>query len=133
MLHGGFVAVAGTKLHTLGLFLMMCAIEAVFTILICQVGTICQCVLFKTFVMLVLLSFQTIVHTTLCLSILSHRLTLIPPPSSINARRYSYFVMFVLCGTKCRSVFWELRAVLFFATLFTNIFVVIFKCNFYCC
>ena len=32
-------------------------------------GTICRCVLFRTFVMLVLLSFQTIVHTTLCLCV----------------------------------------------------------------
>ena len=32
VLHGGFVAVVGTKLRTLGLFLMMCAM---LTILIC--------------------------------------------------------------------------------------------------
>ena len=37
--------------------------------------------------------------------------------------------VFVLCGTKYQSVFWELRAVLFLATLFTDISVVIFKCN----
>ena len=37
--------------------------------------------------------------------------------------------VFVLCRTKYQSVFWKLRAILFFATLFTNIFVVIFERN----
>ena len=43
----------------------------------------------------------------------SHNFTLIPPPSSINARQYSYLSVLVLCGTKYQSVVWELRAVLF--------------------
>ena len=47
----------------------VCAIESCVYHPYLPGGTICQCVLFKTFVMLVLLSFQTIVHTTLCLRV----------------------------------------------------------------
>ena len=82
MLQGGFVAVAGTKLRTLGLFRMMCAIESCVYHPYLPGGTICQCVLFKTFVMLVLISFQTIVHTALCLRI--EKLSYPHTPTFIN-------------------------------------------------
>ena len=42
---------------------MMCAIESCVYRPYLPGGTICWCVLFRTFVMLVLLSFQTIVHS----------------------------------------------------------------------
>ena len=56
--HAAWVAVTGTKLRTLGLFFMMCAIESCVYYPYLPGGTICQCVLFKTFIMLVLLSFK---------------------------------------------------------------------------
>ena len=80
--------------------------------------------------MLVLLSFQTIVHTTLCL-----RVAIILPSyphlhqSILMLDDTLILSVFALCGTKYQSVFWELRAVLFLATLFTDISVVIFKCS----
>ena len=78
--------------------------------------------------MLVLLSFQTIVHTTLCLCV---AIVLPSYPHHHQSMLDDIIIVsvFVLCGTKYQSVFWELRAVLFFATLFTNTFVAIFKCN----
>ena len=122
------MAVARTKLCTLGLFLMMCAIESCVYHPYLPGGTICQCVLFKTFVMLVLLSFQTIVHTTLCLCVA----IVLPSYSHLHQSMLDdtlILSVFVLCGTKYQSVFWELRAVLLLTTLFTDISVEIFKCN----
>ena len=107
------MAVAGTKLRTLDLFLVMCAIESCVYHPYLPGGTICQCVLFKTFVMLVLLNFQTIVHTTLCL-----RVAIVLPsyPHLHQSMLNDILILsvFVLCGTKYQTVFWELRAVLFF-------------------
>ena len=123
VLHRGFVAVAGNKLRTLGLFLIMCAIESCVYHPYLPGGTICRCVLFRTFFMLVLLSFQTTVHTTLCL-----RVAIILPPSSL-LNDILILSVFVVCGTKYQSVFWELKAVLFLVMLFTDISVIIFKCN----
>ena len=99
VLHGGFVEVTGTKLRTLGLFLMMCAIESCVYHPYLPGGTICQCVLFKTFVMLVLLSFQTIVHTTLCLCVA----IVLPSYPHLHQSMLDdilILLMFVLCGTK---------------------------------
>ena len=122
------------------LFLMMCAIESCVYHPYLPGGTICRCVLFRTFVMLVLLSFQTIVHTTLCL-----RVAIILPsyPHLHQSMLDDTLILsvFALCGTKYQSVFWELRAVLFLATLFTDISVVILnviyllfcRCNYNCC
>ena len=68
--------------------------------------------------MVVLLSFQTIVQTTLCL-----RVAIVLPsyPHLHQSMLDDILVLsvFVLCGTKYQSVFWELSDVLFFATLFT--------------
>ena len=70
--------------------------------------------------MLVLLSFQTIVHTTLCLCVA----IILPSYPHLHQSLLDdtlILSVFALCGTKYQSVFW--------ATLFTDISVVIFKCN----
>ena len=79
--------------------------------------------------MLVLLSFQIIVHTTLCLCVA----IILPSYPHLHQSMLDdtlILSVFALCGTKYQSVFWELRAVLFLATLFTDISVVICCCCF---
>ena len=74
------------------------------------------------------IKFQTIVHTTLCLLVA----IILPSYPHLHQSMLDdtlILSMFALCGTKYQSVFWELRAVLFLAMLFTDISVVIFKCN----